>query len=125
VGVNATIDEIDKVEKLLGDVRMGTFMDANIGESSTTQGPTTNDHEQRTSFDQLCVDGLRELYPSNKKISKISFILKMLHIKAIYNMTNKAFDMMVDFIKGALSGRDIATLIQKSNTVYPRLGNWL
>jgi len=63
---------------------------------------TTDDHEQRTSFDRLCVDGLRELYLGCKKISKISFILKMFSIKVICNMTNKAFDMMIDLIKGAL-----------------------
>jgi len=102
VGMNATIDEIDEVEKLLGDVRMETFLDANIGESSAAQGSTIDDHEQRTSFDRLCVDGLSELYPGCKKISKISFILKILHIKAICNMINKAFDMMIDLIKGAL-----------------------
>jgi len=49
VGMNATIDEIDEVEELLGDVRMGTFLDANIGESSAAQGSMTD--EQRTSFD--------------------------------------------------------------------------
>jgi len=41
MGMNATIDEIDEVEELLGDVRMGTFLDANIG----------NDQLPRTSFD--------------------------------------------------------------------------
>jgi hypothetical protein len=99
VGVNETIDEI---EELLDDVRIGTFYDANIGESSAAQGSTTDDQLPRTSFDRLCVDGLREIYPGCKKILKISFILKMLHIKTICNMTNKAFDMMIDLIKGAL-----------------------
>jgi hypothetical protein len=102
VGMNAPIDEIDEVEELFGDVCMGTFLDANIGESSAARGSTTDHHEQRTSFDRLCVDGLRELYLGCEKISKISFILKILNIKAICSMTNKTFDMMIDLIKGAL-----------------------
>jgi hypothetical protein len=79
----------------IGDVHMGTFMDANIGESSDVRGSETNDHEQRTSFDQLCVDGLREIYSGREKISKISFILKMLHINAICNMTKGPFGFAI------------------------------
>jgi len=120
VGMNATIDEIDEVEELLGDVRMGTFLDANIGESSAAQGSMTDDHEQRTSFDRLCVDGLRELYPGCKKISKISFILKMLHIKAICNMSNKAFDMMIDLIKGALPDGETLPRSYREATQFTR-----
>lgn len=47
---NSRIEEIDEVEELLGNVCMGTLLNANIGESSTTQGPTTDDHEHRTPF---------------------------------------------------------------------------
>jgi hypothetical protein len=43
---------------------METFLDANIGEFSAAQGSMIDDHEQRTSFDRLCVDGLSELYPA-------------------------------------------------------------
>jgi hypothetical protein len=118
--MNATIDEIDEVEELLGDVRMGTFLDANIGESSAAKGSTTDNHEQRTSFDRLCVDGLRKLYPGCKKISKISFILKMLHIKAICNMSNKAFDMMIDLIKGALPDGETLPRSYRKATQFTR-----
>jgi len=100
--MNAMIEEIDGVEELLGDIRMGTFVDANIGESSTTWGPRTDNHKQRTSFDRMWENGMCELYPGCKKSSKIAFILKMLHIKTICNMTNKAFDMVLDLIKGVL-----------------------
>ena len=50
---NVRIKEVDEIEELLGDVKMGTFLEANIGESSTTQGPTIDNHEHRTSFGQL------------------------------------------------------------------------
>jgi hypothetical protein len=49
--MNAMIEEIDGVEELLGNICIGTFVDANIGESSTTRGPRADNHEQRTSFD--------------------------------------------------------------------------
>jgi len=100
--MNAMIEEIDGVEELLGDIRMGTFVDANIGEFSTTQGQRTDNHEQRTSFDRMWENDMCELYPGCKKSSKIAFILKMLHIKTICNMTNKAFDMVLNLIKEVL-----------------------
>jgi len=97
-----TIEEVDAVEELYGDVCMGTFLDANKGESSISQGPTIGANEDINSFDRSLEDGLRELYPVCKKFTKIAFILKMLHIKAICNISNKAFDMMIDLIKKAL-----------------------
>ncbi|GLT52919.1 hypothetical protein SLA2020_262280 [Shorea laevis] len=99
---NASVDDIDEVEELLGDIRRGTFPDANIDDSSTTHGPTTNDYEQRTSFDRLWEDAHRELYPGCKEFSKLSFLLNMLQVKMLCNMSNKAFDMMIDLIKRAL-----------------------
>lgn len=102
IDTNEMIEEVDAVEELYGDVCMGTFIDANIGESFTSQGPTTSAHEGINSFYQLLEDGLRELYPGYKKFTKIDFVLKTLHIKAICNISNKALDMMIDLIKKAL-----------------------
>ncbi|GLT75703.1 hypothetical protein SLA2020_474050 [Shorea laevis] len=94
--------KIDAVEELLGDVGMEIFLDANIGELSIARGPMIDDHEQRTSFYQLWEDGLCELYLGCKKFPKIAFILKVLHIKTLCNISNKAFDMMIELIKMAL-----------------------
>jgi hypothetical protein len=96
------MEEVDAVNELFDDVCMGTFVDDNIGESSTSRGPTPDDHEQTSSFYRFWEDGLRELYPGCKKFTQIAFVLKMLHIKSFCNMSNKAFDMMIDLIKTAL-----------------------
>jgi hypothetical protein len=56
------VEDLDEIKDLLNDVRRGTFPVPNIGDSSTTQSPTTNDYEHRTSFDALCEDAHRELY---------------------------------------------------------------
>jgi hypothetical protein len=99
---NTRIEEVDEIEELLGDVQMRTFFEANIGESSTSWGPTTDNHEHRTGFGRLWEDGMGELYPGYNKFTKIAFILKMLNIKTICNMSNKAFDMIIKLIKEAL-----------------------
>jgi hypothetical protein len=98
---NANVEDIDKVEEMLDDIYMGTFPDANIGESSTTSDPTNNDHYKRP-FNQLWEDAQRELYPGCKNFSKLAFIVKLLHIKTICNWSDKLFDMVIDLIKKAL-----------------------
>ena len=78
---NLRIEEVDEIEELLGDVQMETFFKVNIGESSTTRGPTTDNHEHRTGFGRLWEDGMGELYLGCSKFTKVAFILKMLSIK--------------------------------------------
>jgi hypothetical protein len=99
---NASAEDIDEVEEMLDDIYMGTFPDANMGESSTTPGPTNNDHYARP-FDLLWEDAHHELYPGCKKFSKLAFIVKLLHIKTLCNSSDKSFDMVIDLIKKALS----------------------
>jgi hypothetical protein len=96
------MEEVDAVEELFNDVCIGNFVDDNIGESSIARGPTPYDHEQTSSFYQFWEDGLQELYLGCKKFTQIAFVLKMLHIKSFCNMSNKAFDMMINLIKTAL-----------------------
>ena len=43
-----------------------------------------------------------DLYPGCNKFTKVAFILKMLSIKTICNMSNNAFDMIIKLIKEAL-----------------------
>jgi hypothetical protein len=78
---------------------MRTFFEAKIGETSTTSGPTTENHEHSTNFGRLWEDSIGELYPGCNKFTKVAFILKMLHIKTIYNISNKTFDIIIKLIK--------------------------
>jgi hypothetical protein len=118
-----TIEEVDVVEELYDNVCMGTFLDANIGESSTSQGPTTGASEDINSFYRRLEDGLRELYPGCKKFTKIAFKLKMLHIKAICNISHKAFNMMIDLIKKALlDGETLSTSYKEAMRLRRDLG---
>jgi hypothetical protein len=47
------MEEVDAIEELFDNVCMGTFLDDNIGESSTSRDPTTDDYEQSISFYRL------------------------------------------------------------------------
>jgi hypothetical protein len=98
---NASAEDIDDVEEMLNDIHIGRFPDGNTGESSTTPGPTTNGYELK-NFDQLLEDAQHELYPVCTKFSTLAFITNLLHINIFCNMSNKAFDMVIDLIKKAL-----------------------
>jgi hypothetical protein len=90
---------------MLDDIYMGTFSNANMGESSTTPGPTNNDYYARP-FDLLCEDSHRELYLGCKKFSKLAFIVKLLHIKTLCNWSDKSINMVIDLIMKALPDRE-------------------
>uniref|UniRef100_A0A2N9G009 DUF4216 domain-containing protein n=1 Tax=Fagus sylvatica TaxID=28930 RepID=A0A2N9G009_FAGSY len=98
---SSTLEDTDEVEEMLDYIYMRIFPDANMVESSTTPNPTSNDHYARP-FDKLWEDAQRELYPGCKKFSKLAFIVKLLHIKTIYNWSDKSFDIVIDLIKKAL-----------------------
>ena len=98
---NSQAEDIDDIREMLDDIYRGTFPDANIGESSTSPGPSNNDYKARP-FDQLWQDAQRELYPGCKKFSKLSFCMKLLHIKTLCNWSDKSFDLMIDLIMQAL-----------------------
>jgi hypothetical protein len=120
---NASVEDLDEIDDLLNDIRRGTFSIPNMGDSSTTQGPTTNDYEHRTSFDPLCEDAHHELYPGCKQFSKLSFIVNMIHIKTLCNMSNKAFNMMIDLMRRALpNGETLPRLYYEAKQFRQGLG---
>jgi hypothetical protein len=47
------MEEVDAIEELFDNVCMRTFLDDNIGESSTSRDPTTDDYKQSISFYRL------------------------------------------------------------------------
>jgi hypothetical protein len=119
---NVRIKVVDEIEELLGNVQMRTFLEAKIGESFTTLGLTTNNHEHKTSFGQLWEDGMGELYLDCNKFTKVAFILKMLNIKTICNMSNKTFNMIIKLIKEALpNGETLPCSYREAKRYYQDL----
>ncbi|GLT54439.1 hypothetical protein SLA2020_276380 [Shorea laevis] len=70
---DARIEDFDEVEQLLGDVRMGTFVDANIGESFTTWAPMTGDTTKEplsTSYGKMvCMNFIQAVRKGQKLLS--------------------------------------------------------
>jgi hypothetical protein len=53
IDTNARIKEVDEIKELLGDIQIGTFLEANMGELSTIQGSTIDNNEHRIAFGRL------------------------------------------------------------------------
>ena len=98
---NSQVEDIDEIEEMLDDIVRGTFLNANIGESFTSPSLSNNDYKA-IPFDQLWEDAKCEFYPGCKKFSKLSFCMKLLHIKTLCNWSDKSFDLVINLIKQAL-----------------------
>ncbi|XP_042950301.1 uncharacterized protein LOC122282416 [Carya illinoinensis] len=97
-------DYIDDVDEMLDDIRVGSFMD----NSGRTKFSPDGGQERHTSsaplhlnFDDLLDDARQPLYPSCTEFSKLSFIVKLLHIKTIGGWTVKSFDMVIKLLQAA------------------------
>ena len=53
----------------------------------------------KKSFDELLKEAQQELYLGCSKFSKLSFIVKLFHIKVYNKWSNKSFDMLLDFLQ--------------------------
>ncbi|XP_042939329.1 uncharacterized protein LOC122274348 [Carya illinoinensis] len=101
---SANYDYIDDLEEMFDDIRHGSYMDHH----STDDGSIDADDQDQTfdgrtifNFEELVSDARRPLYPSCTKFSKLSFIVKLLHIKSIGGWTVKSFDMVIKLLQEA------------------------
>ncbi|CAI0420151.1 unnamed protein product [Linum tenue] len=58
-------------------------------------------------FCQLLKDGEEVLYPGCKKLSKLSFLIRLYNIKSLCRITNKAMSMLIDLLSDAFEFANI------------------
>ena len=92
-------NEVDDMHGMIDDIATSRFGDHwGVGEESIEQSVHVNGGEVDT-FLKLLNDAEQELYPGCKKFSKLSFLVKLLHLKMMYRMSNKCFDMLLEILK--------------------------
>ena len=99
---DAEDDAHDELLEMLEDVGMGNFMDNNLGESIFGEDDDINGREDVRNFDKLLKDAQHELYPRCMKATLLSFIVKLLHVKVLNKLSNKAFNMILEIFKDIL-----------------------
>ncbi|XP_075645867.1 uncharacterized protein LOC142617058 [Castanea sativa] len=82
-------DHMDGIDALVGDRIRGEPRNA------------TEDEEVR-NFDKLEEDAKRELYPGCTDYSILKFVIEMLNVKVMTNLSNKGLDMMLELLTKVL-----------------------
>lgn len=86
----------------MDDLRQG--VQSNIPISTSASGDTS-DHKMADTSDQfakLVRDAREPLYPNCAKLSKLEFLIKLLHLKNVNRWSQKSFDQILGLIKAVL-----------------------
>ncbi|KAL6576813.1 hypothetical protein OROMI_011089 [Orobanche minor] len=68
-------------------------------DEDNSMGDEETPNPEAGKFYRLLKDAEQELYPGCKNFSKLSFLVRMLQIKALGNWSDKSFSMMLDLLK--------------------------
>ncbi|XP_061339756.1 uncharacterized protein LOC133286368 [Gastrolobium bilobum] len=89
-------------------------------------GDTTNDgHEENyggKEFYELVKDGEQPLYEGSKKYSKLSFIVKLYHIKCLCKISDKAMSLILELIHDAFDHAKIPSSFYEAKKTITKLG---
>jgi len=98
---NEEHDNDDEIQTMLEEVSGRSF--ANFSDETKTDNNVCGNMSEKEAknFDKLLEEAERELYPGCKKFSKLSFLVKLLHLKVYNQWSNKSFDMLLELLKDA------------------------
>lgn len=95
------IDEQDEVQQMLEDMQRNTIFESRpISPECNSEFDTTQEDEVGR-FNRLVRDAEQELYPGCK-LSLLSSLLKLLHVKVLNRWSNKSWNMLVEVLKEML-----------------------
>ncbi|XP_052198329.1 uncharacterized protein LOC127805620 [Diospyros lotus] len=82
------------------------------------QGP----NEEAKAFYDLVRDGNQALYEGCTKYSKLSFLVKLYHIKCLCGLSNKAMSMILELLKDAFEHAKIPDSFYEAKKLITKLG---
>ncbi|XXG48359.1 hypothetical protein AAC387_Pa02g2834 [Persea americana] len=92
----------DELPELLEDIYRGVLMDDDLGDLGSGHGFDSVGQENVQKFEKLLKDAQRALYPGCTKFTLLSFVIKMLHVKVLNNLSNKEFNMVMMIMKDVI-----------------------
>ena len=98
-----TIEDIEDadIQEMIHDIATGELGDTWLGDDSTNHQDLSKDEGEADTFAKLFREAKQKLYPDCENFSKLSFVVKLLHIKIMNNWTHKSFNMTVQLLKAA------------------------
>ncbi|XP_042958085.1 uncharacterized protein LOC122293618 [Carya illinoinensis] len=106
---------IDDMDRMFDDIRAATCGDA---PDDNTTSPTHSAIPQSSptpTFDQLLEDARRPLFDGCTKFSKLSFVVKLLHIKTLGGWSIKSFDMLLSLLWSAFPNVELPQSYEEEN----------
>ncbi|KAL3498314.1 hypothetical protein ACH5RR_041046 [Cinchona calisaya] len=98
---NIDEDNNDDVHQMLDDMQRSTFIEIGHGGSESTLEIDKTKEDNLARFDKLLKDAERELY-TGCKLSLLSSLLKLLHVKVLNKWSNKSWNMLVEVLQEIL-----------------------
>ncbi|XP_025608126.1 uncharacterized protein [Arachis hypogaea] len=100
-----------------------TRMDEDI-DNDEQEFPNLYDGPSRgaRNFNDLLADGEQELYPRCSKYSKLSFLVKLYHIKCMCGVSDKAMSMILDLLREAFEHAKLPTTFYEAKKTIRKLG---
>ena len=110
-------DEVrDNMEEMLNDIFIGPHGE-DFDEENTSQ------QKDLAKLVRLSRDAHKELYPGCKSYSKLSFVVKLLHMMSMNNWSQKSFTMLLQMFKEILpEGADIPNSFYEAKQMLRELG---
>ncbi|XP_016441345.1 uncharacterized protein LOC107766944 [Nicotiana tabacum] len=90
--------EEDNITEMIHNAYGYTNVEDNNNNSEDNEEPNVH----ATNFYKLLEDAETELYPGCKNVSKLSFIVRLLHLKCLNHWSNKSMDALLSFFKEVL-----------------------
>ncbi|CAL5386551.1 unnamed protein product [Camellia sinensis] len=93
-----------EVREVIHDIRSGTTTFGYVGEASSSRNPDlpSSCGGETNKFARLMRDAEQDLYPDCQRFSKLSFMVKLLHLKIFNRWSNKSLTMLLELLKEAL-----------------------
>ncbi|XP_052118636.1 uncharacterized protein LOC110280298 [Arachis duranensis] len=86
--------------------------------------PNLSDEPSREAraFQELLEDGEQRLYPGCSRFSKLSFLVRLYHIKCMCGVSNKAFGLILELLGDAFEHARIPNTLHDAKTIIRKLG---
>ena len=95
----------DRLEGLLGDLHAAAEEEARQDEEN--EDGDAEPHDKDSFLKIVMKEAKRQLYPGCTKFSKFAFVVKLLHMKSLYRISNSAFSAILKLLAEAFPEQNI------------------
>ncbi|KAF5445814.1 hypothetical protein F2P56_031501 [Juglans regia] len=121
-GVGVEDEYIDDMDRMLDDIRAGTFGDALEDNTTSPTQPSIPQPSPNSSLDQLLEDARLPLFDGCIKFSKLSFFGKLLHIKTLGGWSIKSFVMLISLLQSTFPDAKLPSSYEEARSLERGLG---